>query len=115
MEVGEPDFDTPEHIKAAGIRAIQENFTHYTPSAGIPELRDAIAEYASRFPRPEPCYYTRQNVVVGAGAKRSSGTCSPRSSIPATTWCMPIRRIPRMHRQRRIWALVRAGASARGA
>jgi aspartate/methionine/tyrosine aminotransferase len=68
MEVGEPDFDTPEHIKAAGIRAIQENFTHYTPSAGIPELRDAIAEYASRFRGLSPAY-TRQNVVVGAGAK----------------------------------------------
>src|ERR1700761_2477649 len=49
MEIGEPDFDTPEHIKRAGIRAIEENYSHYTPSAGIPELRDAIAEYAGRF------------------------------------------------------------------
>jgi aspartate/methionine/tyrosine aminotransferase len=68
MEVGEPDFDTPEHIKRAGIAAIEENFTHYTPSAGIPELRDAIAEYASRFRGLTPAY-ARENVVVGSGAK----------------------------------------------
>lgn len=68
MEIGEPDFDTPEHIKEAGIRAIQENYSHYTPSAGIPELRDTIAAYASSFRGlGEP--FTRENVVVGAGAK----------------------------------------------
>lgn len=38
---GEPDFDTPDAIKEAGIRAIQEDFTRYTPTAGIPELRQA--------------------------------------------------------------------------
>ncbi len=52
MEIGEPDFDTPDHIKRAGIRAIEENYSHYTPSAGIPELREAIAAYASALPRP---------------------------------------------------------------
>ena len=68
MEIGEPDFDTPDHIKRAGIRAIEENYSHYTPSAGIPELRDTIAAYASAFRGlAEP--YTRENVVVGAGAK----------------------------------------------
>jgi len=67
MEIGEPDFDTPDHIKAAGIAAINENFTHYSPSAGIPELRDVIAEYASRFRGIEP--WTRDNVVVSPGAK----------------------------------------------
>ncbi len=41
---GEPDFDTPEHIKAAAIAALEAGFTKYTPSAGIPELRQAIAE-----------------------------------------------------------------------
>ncbi|MHA1148958.1 MAG: pyridoxal phosphate-dependent aminotransferase [Promethearchaeota archaeon] len=45
--IGEPDFNTPEHIKQAGINAIQENQTHYTPSAGILELRTAVADYAS--------------------------------------------------------------------
>src|ERR1700736_3333509 len=59
MEIGEPDFDTPDHIKEAGIRAIRENYSHYTPSAGIPELRDTIAAYASAFRGlPEP--YTRE-------------------------------------------------------
>jgi len=68
MEIGEPDFDTPEHIKEAGIQAIRDNYSHYTPSAGIPELRDTVAEYASRFRGlAEP--FTRDNVVVGAGAK----------------------------------------------
>ena len=68
MEIGEPDFDTPEHIKEAGITAIRENYSHYTPSAGIPELRDTIAEYATRF-RGLTTPYTRENVIVGAGAK----------------------------------------------
>lgn len=45
--IGEPDFDTPEHIKQAGIEAIKGNYTHYTPSGGIPELREAIAEFVS--------------------------------------------------------------------
>jgi aspartate/methionine/tyrosine aminotransferase len=68
MEIGEPDFDTPEHIKRAGIRAIEENYSHYTPSAGIPELRETIADYATRL-RGLPTPFTRENVVVGAGAK----------------------------------------------
>jgi aspartate/methionine/tyrosine aminotransferase len=68
MEIGEPDFDTPDHIKRAGIRAIEENYSHYTPSAGIPELREAIAAYASDYRGLTPAY-AAQNVVVGAGAK----------------------------------------------
>ncbi|MDB5029176.1 MAG: aspartate aminotransferase [Candidatus Eremiobacteraeota bacterium] len=68
MEIGEPDFDTPGHIKEAGIQAIRDNYSHYTPSAGIPELRDTIAAYAASFRGlSEP--FTRENVVVGAGAK----------------------------------------------
>jgi aspartate/methionine/tyrosine aminotransferase len=68
MEIGEPDFDTPDHIKEAGIAAIRDNYSHYTPSAGIPELRDTIAAHASSFRGlSEP--FTRENVVVGAGAK----------------------------------------------
>nr|MDQ6930949.1 aminotransferase class I/II-fold pyridoxal phosphate-dependent enzyme [Candidatus Eremiobacteraeota bacterium] len=68
MEIGEPDFDTPDHIKEAGIKAIRDNYSHYTPSAGIPELRDAIATYASNF-RKMPGAFTRENVVVAPGAK----------------------------------------------
>ena len=48
LEIGEPDFDTPVNIKYAAIKALTEGWTHYTPSAGIPELREAIAEEISR-------------------------------------------------------------------
>ena len=48
LEIGEPDFDTPEHVVEAGCRALREGKTRYTPAAGIPELRDAIAEDVSR-------------------------------------------------------------------
>jgi aspartate aminotransferase len=48
LEIGEPDFPTPEHIVEAGCRALRGGETHYTPSAGIPELREAIAEDISR-------------------------------------------------------------------
>src|ERR1044071_9927753 len=41
---GEPDFDTPEHIKQAAIAALQGGFTKYTPSSGVPELRQAISD-----------------------------------------------------------------------
>jgi aspartate/methionine/tyrosine aminotransferase len=68
MEIGEPDFDTPAHIKRAGITAIEENYSHYSPSAGIPELRETIAEYASNYRGLTPAYGPH-NVVVGAGAK----------------------------------------------
>ena len=67
MEIGEPDFDTPDHIKEAGIKAIRENHSHYTPSAGILELRDVIAQYASKFRHVEP--FTVENVVLSPGAK----------------------------------------------
>lgn len=48
LAVGEPDFPTPDHIKDAAKRALDENFTRYTPSAGIPELREAVAEKSRR-------------------------------------------------------------------
>ncbi len=68
MEIGEPDFDTPEHIKKAAVDALYDNHTHYTPSAGIPLLRATIADYASRFRRISPAY-TPENVVISPGAK----------------------------------------------
>ncbi|HZA24265.1 MAG TPA: pyridoxal phosphate-dependent aminotransferase [Dehalococcoidia bacterium] len=43
LEIGEPDFDTPKHIVEAGIKALQEGYTHYGPTPGLPELREAIA------------------------------------------------------------------------
>ena len=48
LEIGEPDFDTPEHIVEAGCRALRDGQTHYTPTAGIPELREAIAADVAR-------------------------------------------------------------------
>jgi aspartate/methionine/tyrosine aminotransferase len=68
MEIGEPDFDTPKNIRDAGIRAINEGHTHYTPSAGIVELRSTVAEYASKFRKIDKPY-TPDNVVVAPGAK----------------------------------------------
>ena len=48
LEIGEPDFDTPRHIRDAAIRALDEGWTHYGPAAGIPALREAIAEDISK-------------------------------------------------------------------
>ncbi len=67
LEIGEPDFDTPDHIKRAGIAAIERNYTHYAPVPGIPELRDEIARHAARERGVAP--FARDNVVVGPGCK----------------------------------------------
>src|SRR2546422_10441514 len=48
LEIGEPDFDTPPSIVAAGVAALERGETHYTPSAGVVELREAIAAYIRR-------------------------------------------------------------------
>ncbi len=48
LEIGEPDFDTPVHITEAAIRAMHDGYTHYTPAAGLPEARFAVADYVSR-------------------------------------------------------------------
>ncbi|MDH4470841.1 MAG: pyridoxal phosphate-dependent aminotransferase [Verrucomicrobiae bacterium] len=65
---GEPDFDTPEHIKAAAIKALENNFTRYTPVAGIPELREAIAH---KFLTENQLDYQPQEIIVSNGAKQS--------------------------------------------
>jgi aspartate aminotransferase len=66
MGVGEPDFDTPRHIVEAGCSSIRAGETHYTPTAGIPELREAIAEKLRR----ENCIdVTAEDVLVTPGAK----------------------------------------------
>ncbi len=67
LEVGEPDFNTPEHVKRAGIAAIERNATHYSPSVGIAVLRDAVADYAARFRGIAP--FARENVVISPGLK----------------------------------------------
>ena len=65
---GEPDFNTPDNIKAAGIKAIVDNFTRYTPNLGIKELRDAICE---KLERDNNLKYTPDQVIVSSGAKHS--------------------------------------------
>ena len=66
LEIGEPDFDTPENVVNAGVEALRAGWTHYGPSAGLPELRDAIAEEVSRTRgvRVQP-----EEVVVVPGGK----------------------------------------------
>src|SRR5258708_11091203 len=76
---GEPDFDTPEHIKTAAIAALQAGFTKYTPSAGIPELRQAIAEKLAADNGPT---YRAGPVILSNRAKHSCynanlATCQP--------------------------------------
>jgi aspartate/methionine/tyrosine aminotransferase len=66
LEIGEPDFDTPDHVVEAGCRALREGHTHYTPTAGIPELREAIAFDVARSRRIE---VGPEQVVVTPGGK----------------------------------------------
>ena len=87
---GEPDFDTPEHIKEAAIKALQEGFTKYTPSAGLPELRTAISE---KFSKDNSIDYKPNQVIVSNGAKQSCfnailACCEPGDEviIPAPYW-----------------------------
>jgi aspartate/methionine/tyrosine aminotransferase len=66
LEIGEPDFDTPANVVEAGIDALRKGWTHYGPAAGLPELRQAIAEYVSRT-RKVPV--SSDEVVVVPGGK----------------------------------------------
>lgn len=87
---GEPDFDTPDHIKEAAIKALQEGFTKYTPSSGLPELRSAISE---KFAADNGIDYAPGQVIVSNGAKQSCynailACCEPGDEviIPAPYW-----------------------------
>jgi aspartate/methionine/tyrosine aminotransferase len=66
LEIGEPDFDTPRHIVEAAKEALDQGYTHYGPSAGLPELRDAIAQDVSRW---RGISVDAAQVVVTPGAK----------------------------------------------
>jgi len=66
LEIGEPDFDTPAHVRHAAAEALEQGYTHYTGSTGIPELREAIAAYAGR---KRDLKFDPANVVVTPGAK----------------------------------------------
>jgi aspartate aminotransferase len=87
---GEPDFDTPEHIKAAAIEALQQGFTKYTPSSGLPELRQAISD---KFHTENGLNYKPGQIIVSNGAKHSClnaimVTCQPGDEvlIPTPYW-----------------------------
>ena len=87
---GEPDFDTPEHIKRAAIEALEAGFTKYTPNAGIPELRQAISD---KFAADNGLNYRAGQIVVSNGAKHACynailATCPPGDEvvIPAPYW-----------------------------
>ena len=68
LSIGEPDFNTPEIIKDAGISAINENITHYTPVSGFKELREAIA---AKLKRDNGLDYSFNQIIVSTGAKQS--------------------------------------------
>lgn len=68
LSLGEPDFDTPELLKQAGIQAIEQNITHYTPVPGLQDVREAIA---AKFKRDNNLPYTPDQIVVSNGAKQS--------------------------------------------
>ena len=87
---GEPDSDTPEHIKRAAIEALEAGFTKYTPNAGIPELRQAIAD---KLAADNGLNYRAGQVIVSNGAKHACynailATCQPGDEviIPAPYW-----------------------------
>lgn len=67
MSLGEPDFDTPQHIKDAAIKAINDNWSHYTPVPGFLDLREAVCE---KLKRDNNLDYAPQNIVVSTGAKQ---------------------------------------------
>lgn len=87
---GEPDFDTPEHIKAAAMASLDSGFTKYTPSSGTPELRQAISD---KFRTDNGLDYKPNQIIVSNGAKHSCyntilATCQPGDEviIPAPYW-----------------------------
>ena len=90
FSAGEPDFDTPQVIKEAAIKAIEEGFTKYTPVDGIPELKEAIVE---KLKRDNGLDYTTDQVIASNGAKQSlfnlfQATINPGDEviIPAPYW-----------------------------
>jgi aspartate aminotransferase len=68
LSLGEPDLNAPDHVKEAAIKAVQEDWSHYPPVAGYPELRKAISE---KFKRENGLDYKPEQIVVSTGAKQS--------------------------------------------
>jgi aspartate aminotransferase len=87
---GEPDFPTPPHVVEAAIKALREGFTKYTPSSGIPELRQAAAD---KFKRDNGLDYKPSQIIISCGGKHSCcnvilATCNPGDEviIPSPYW-----------------------------
>ena len=68
LSLGEPDFDTPDHIKNALKKAVDENYSHYTPVAGYPDLKEAVC---TKLKRDNNLDYKPENILVSTGAKQS--------------------------------------------
>lgn len=68
LSLGEPDFDTPAHIKEAAIKAINDNWSHYTPVAGFADLKEAIC---TKLKRDNNLDYKPENIIASTGAKQS--------------------------------------------
>ena len=68
LSLGEPDFDTPQHIKDAAIKAINDNWSHYTPVSGFLDLREAVC---TKLKRDNNLDYKPENIVTSTGAKQS--------------------------------------------
>ena len=68
LSLGEPDFDTPDLAKAAGIEGIEQNYSHYMPVSGYNDVRDAVV---TKFKRDNNLTYSRNQIVVSTGAKQS--------------------------------------------
>jgi len=68
LSLGEPDFDTPQHIKEAAIKAINDNWSHYTPVAGFADLREAVC---TKLKRDNGLEYLPENIITSTGAKQS--------------------------------------------
>ena len=81
LGAGEPDFDTPENIKAAGIRAIQEGKTKYTPADGLPELKEAIV---GKFQRENGLTYTPAQIHVASASSAMLGSRASVMGLPPT-------------------------------
>ncbi len=73
LSLGEPDFDTPDHIKEAAMQALRDGYTKYTPVPGLPEFREAISE---KFKRDNHLHYAPEQIVVSNGAKQSLANIS---------------------------------------
>ena len=86
LTLGEPNFNTPEHIKEAAIQAIRDNHSHYTPNAGIPELRKATAEY---YNKKFNLNYTPEQVITTIGATEAINASFQAILNPGDTVIVP--------------------------